>query len=54
MNLVYRQLLLCGITDWPGYVCDVHAMLRPGGWAEFGDLVEAIFYTDERCQPRDD
>jgi len=42
------------MTDWPGYVCDVHAMLRPGGWAESGDFVEDIFYTDARCHPRDD
>lgn len=54
MDLVYSRLLLCGMTDWPGYVKDMYAMLAPGGWAEFGDYIEDIFYADGRCQPRDD
>ncbi len=45
--------MLCGMRDWPGYVCDMHAMLRPGGWAESGDFIEDILYTNKHCQPRD-
>lgn len=53
-DLVYSRLLLCGMTDWPGYVRDMFAMLKPGGWADFGDYIEDVFYTDARCQPRED
>lgn len=54
MDLVYSRLLLCDMTDWPGYVCDMHTMLKPGGWAEFGDCVEDVFYADDRCQPSEE
>ncbi|KAL8825206.1 MAG: hypothetical protein Q9191_004558 [Dirinaria sp. TL-2023a] len=55
MDLVYSRLLLCGMTDWPGYVRTMYAMLKPNGWADFGDFVEDVFYANaERGQPRDD
>ena len=48
-------MLLCGMTDWPGYVQDAFHMLRPGGWAEMADYVEDTFYTDGRSSvPRED
>ena len=42
------------MTDWPGYVRDVFKMLKPGGWAEMGDYVEDVFYTDNRSVPREE
>lgn len=54
MSFVYSRLLLCGMTDWQGYVCEMFSMLQPGGWAEFGDFVEDIFYTDRRGRPRNE
>ena len=55
IDLAYSRLLWCGMTDWPGYVREMFAMLRPGGWAEFGDYVEDVFYDDDRrgCPRRD-
>lgn len=54
MDLVYSRLLLCGMTDWPGYVRETCGMLRPSGWAEFGDFVENFWYTDGRSKPVND
>ena len=54
VDFLYSRMLLCGMTDWPGYVQDAFRMLRPGGWAEMADYVEDTFYTDNRCVPRDD
>ena len=43
------------MTDWPGYVRSMFAMLKPNGWADFGDYVEDTFYSDEsHGQPRED
>jgi len=53
-DFVYNRLLLCGMTDWPGYVRDVFKLLKPGGWAEMADYVEDVFYNDNRIVPRDE
>lgn len=34
LDYIYCRLLVCGMTDWAGYVQIVARMLRPGGWAE--------------------
>lgn len=47
-TFVYSRLLLCGMTDWPGYVRDVWELLQLGCWAEMGDSVEDCFYADDR------
>ena len=53
-DFVYSRLLLCGITDWPGYLQTVLNMLKPGGWAEIDDWVEDVYYTDNRGVPREE
>ena len=54
VDFAFSRLLLCGMTDWPGYVRDVLKMLRPGCWAEMGDYVEDVFYSDNRSIPREE
>ncbi|KAK5132217.1 hypothetical protein LTR08_009277 [Meristemomyces frigidus] len=36
-DYVFHRLLFFGMTDWPGYVSDVHSSLASGGWAEMHD-----------------
>ena len=52
-DFVFSRLLLCGMTDWAGYVRDALKMLKPGCWAEMGDFVEDVFYSDNRVVPRE-
>ena len=54
VDFVFSRLLLCGMTDWEGYVRDALKMLKPGGWAEMDDYVEDTFYTDDRSVPREE
>ena len=54
IDFVFSRLLLCGMTDWAGYVRDAFKMLKPGGWAEMGDAVDDVFYPDNRIIPRDE
>ena len=37
MDCVFSRLLVCGMTDWQGYVDDVGSILKPGGWTEMQD-----------------
>ena len=56
-DFVFSRMLLCGMTDWPGYVREVLKMLKPGCWAEMGDYVEDCFYSDNgnnKSTPRED
>jgi trans-aconitate methyltransferase len=46
VDFVYSRLLLCGMTDWPGYVRDIFDVLKPGAWLEMSDYVEDVFYPD--------
>lgn len=36
-NYIFHRLLVLGMTDWPGYLKKVEALLAPGGWAEMQD-----------------
>ena len=53
-DFVFSRLLLCGMTDWQGYVRDVLKMLKPGSWAEIDDYVEDVFYSDNRSVPHEE
>lgn len=53
-DYVYSRLLICGMTEWPGYVRQALKMLKPGGWAEMGDYVERVYYTDMRLVAHED
>ena len=37
MDYIFHRLLICGMTEWLGYVRLVAGMLRPGGWVEMQD-----------------
>ncbi|KAL8658928.1 MAG: hypothetical protein Q9202_007361 [Teloschistes flavicans] len=37
-DFVFSRLLVWGMTDWPSYVRDMAALLRPGGWVEMQDF----------------
>ena len=55
-DFVFSRILLCGMTDWSGYVKQIFEMLAPGGWADMGDYVEQVFYSGDKQNvvPRDD
>ncbi|CAD6592904.1 MAG: hypothetical protein ASARMPRED_006786 [Alectoria sarmentosa] len=38
-DYIFSRLLICGMTDWAGYMRDTVApLLKPGGWVEVQDL----------------
>lgn len=43
VDFVFSRLLVCGMTDWPGYVKDVFKLLRPGGYAEMHEFAYRWF-----------
>jgi len=47
-DFVFSRLLLCGMTDWPGYVGDVFKMVKPGGWVERQDFEEMFYLRGEK------
>lgn len=38
VDYTFQRLLVCGMTDWPGYVKDLAGGLRSGGWAEIHEV----------------
>ncbi|TAQ87964.1 hypothetical protein B7494_g3726 [Chlorociboria aeruginascens] len=54
VDFVFSRMLLSGMTDWSGYVKEIFNVLQPDGWAEMGDYVEDVFYTDKRIVPREE
>ncbi len=49
LDFVFNRLLICGMTDWPGYVREVAALLRPGGWAEMQDCAYVWYLNGKVC-----
>jgi hypothetical protein len=47
-DFVFNRLLLCGMTDWPGYVRDVFKMVKPGSWVEMQDFEEMLYLNGEK------
>ena len=47
IDYAFNRLLVCGMTDWQGYVDDVAALLKPGGWAEMQDYDWDWYSGDE-------
>ena len=41
-DLVFNRLLVLGMRDWPGYIKEVAALLRPGGYVEMQDMVMSL------------
>ena len=41
-DLVFNRLLVLGMCDWPGYIKEVAALLRPGGYVEMQDMVMSL------------
>ena len=49
-DYVFNRLLICGVTDWAGYMRDtVVPLLKPGGWFEMQDLDYVWFRNGEVC-----
>jgi len=42
-DLVFNRLLVLGMRDWPGYVKEAAALVRPGGYVEMQDIVMSIW-----------
>lgn len=43
VDYAFNRLLVCGMTDWPGYVSSIFSLLKPGGWLEMHEH-DLIFY----------
>lgn len=46
-DYLYSRMLVCGMTDWRGYIAQAKELVKPGGWVELQEL-EAIFYDHDR------
>lgn len=44
-DLIYSRLLLCGLSDWPGYLRTAASLLAPNGWVEVHDM-DWIWYDE--------
>ncbi|EME84274.1 uncharacterized protein MYCFIDRAFT_100904, partial [Pseudocercospora fijiensis CIRAD86] len=42
-DLIFSRLLVCGLTDWPGYINKSFQLLKPGGYLEIHDI-DFIWY----------
>ena len=52
-DYIFSRLLVCGMTDWMGYMRDtVVPLLKPGGWVEVQDL-DYIWYKHSRVCSND-
>ena len=49
-DFVFNRLLLCGMTDWPGYVRDGFKMVKSGGWVEMQDFEEMFYFRGMRLE----
>ena len=47
-DYVFHSLLICGMTDWPGYVRLVASTLRPVGWVAIHDACWDLFKHERR------
>ncbi|KAL8828362.1 MAG: hypothetical protein Q9191_002632 [Dirinaria sp. TL-2023a] len=47
LDYIYQRLLICGMTDWPGYIRQMIKLLNPGGYLEIHDYAE-IWYKDRQ------
>lgn len=52
VDFAWSRLLVCGLTDWPGYLKHVFELLRPGGWAQMSEsCVDAWFEPGISARP---
>ena len=52
VDYVYQRLLICGMTNWPGYIKQMTRLLRPGGYVEVHDY--AYLWYKESSKPNED
>ncbi|KAL8712673.1 MAG: hypothetical protein Q9220_003205 [cf. Caloplaca sp. 1 TL-2023] len=52
-DYIYQRLLICGMTDWPGYIQQMIGLLKPGGYLEIHDTAE-IWYKASSSSPREE
>ena len=43
VDYIFQRLLVCGMTDWSGYVRQMKRLLKPGGWIEIHDYAEIAY-----------
>ncbi|KAL8822958.1 MAG: hypothetical protein Q9191_006320 [Dirinaria sp. TL-2023a] len=53
MDYIYQRLLICGMTDWPGYVRQMTKLLRSGGYMEIHDYAEIMYQCSSYPQDGD-
>lgn len=53
LDYIYQRLLICGMTDWPGYIRQMAKLLKPGGYLEIHDYAE-IWYKRSSPSGEDD
>ncbi|KAL8947787.1 MAG: hypothetical protein Q9222_005972 [Ikaeria aurantiellina] len=44
-DYIYQSLLICGMTDWPGYLRQMILLLKPGGYLEMHEVAETWYKT---------
>ncbi|CAK3880768.1 Hypothetical predicted protein [Lecanosticta acicola] len=51
-DLIFSRLLVCGLSDWDGYISTAHHLLKPNGYLEIHD-VDWTWYRNSSCDPSD-
>ncbi|KAH8653911.1 hypothetical protein BGZ61DRAFT_320795, partial [Ilyonectria robusta] len=46
-----HRRLAGSIADWPALVCQIYENLKPGGWVELQETINAIYSDDETLKP---
>lgn len=49
LDYIYQRLLIGGMTSWASHVCEMAALLKPGGWMEVHDYAQVWFKDGEVC-----
>ena len=53
LDYIYQRLLICGMTDWPGYIRQMVNLLKPGGYLEVHDYSEVWYKRSSSPDERD-
>ncbi|CAJ2505888.1 Uu.00g000180.m01.CDS01 [Anthostomella pinea] len=52
-DFIHCRYMAGSIKDWPRLVRQIHAHLKPGGWAEFQESVNVLYSEDGSLKPDD-
>ncbi|KAH8661133.1 S-adenosyl-L-methionine-dependent methyltransferase, partial [Ilyonectria robusta] len=50
-DLIHCRYMAGSIADWPALVCQIYENLKPGGWVELQETINAIYSDDETLKP---